>query len=79
MKLRSGKIINTSNDITVTITNFTMTGHGFFGITDDGEKAYIPNSNIPYGHKIKKLGESYKAYFVSNGIYSLVSSKNNKR
>ena len=88
MKLRSGKeilpILPLNNDkdkdnedneeITVTITKFTMTGHGFFGITNKGQNAYIPNQYVPYGHKIDKLGVSYKAYFVrANEIYNTYS------
>lgn len=62
-------------DITVTITKFTMTGRGYFGVTDMGEKAYIPQHYLPYGYKIRKLGERYKAYLVRRveGVYNIYS------
>ena len=81
MKLRSGKDIHKDdNDITVTITKFTMTDHGYYGITDCGEKAYVPKKYVPYGHKIKKLGVSYKAYLVRKveGLYNIYSLTPNK-
>jgi len=83
MKLRSGKSYvglrgkrNEMRDVdyTVTIEKYTMTDHGYFGVTDHNDKAYVPKKYVPFGHKVQ-LGDSYKAYFVKKSNidhYSLI-------